>query len=121
MIGVGESPAPWRYRSQVTPDEASQCTYLPAGQKGVLSTMPTLQGPGASTPSLTLDVTPEMLTTLEELARDSRQPLATVFTRAIALYQAALKASAEGKHVGYADSPDSLDVEFTGLAGPGGR
>ncbi len=83
--------------------------------------MPTLQGSGTSTPPITLDVTPEMLTTLEHLARDSKQPLATVFTRAIALYQAALKAAAEGKHVGYATSPDSLDVEFTGLADPGGR
>jgi hypothetical protein len=68
-----------------------------------------------------LDVTPEMMTTLEQLARDSKQPLETVFTRAIALYRAALRAAAEGKHVGYATSADSLDVEFTGLAGPGGR
>ena len=35
---------------------------------------------------------------------------------AIGLYQAALKAAAEGKHVGYAASPDALDVEFTGIA-----
>lgn len=79
--------------------------------------MPTTHGSG----TFTLDVTPEMMMTLEQLARDSQQPLAAVFTRAIALYQAALQAAAEGKHVGYATSPDSLDVEFTGLAGTGGR
>jgi hypothetical protein len=83
--------------------------------------MPVIRGSGTFTPPLTLDITPEMMTTLEQLARDSKQPLDAVFTRAIALYQAALRATTEGKHVGYASSPDSLDVEFTGLAGPGGR
>jgi hypothetical protein len=84
-------------------------------------TMVILQGYGTSTLPLTLDVTPEMMKTLEQIARDSKQPLEAVFTRAIALYQAALKATAAGKHVGYASSPDSLEVEFTGLASPGGQ
>jgi hypothetical protein len=73
------------------------------------------RGSGTFTPQITLDVTPEMMATLQEIARDSKQPLEAVFTRAIALYQAALRATADGKHVGYATSPDALDVEFTGL------
>jgi hypothetical protein len=55
------------------------------------------------------------------LAHDSGQPLNVVFTRAIGLYKAALQATGEGMHVGFAESPDALDVEFTGLAGPGGQ
>jgi hypothetical protein len=69
-------------------------------------------------PPITLEVTPEMMATLQQISRDSRQPLDVVFTRAIALYQAALRANAQGKHVGYSASPDALEVEFTGLAAP---
>jgi hypothetical protein len=72
-------------------------------------------------PTITLEVTPEMMRTLERMSRDSGQPLDVVFTRSIALYQAALRATAEGKHVGYSASPDVLEVEFTGLAGTEGR
>ena len=72
-------------------------------------------------PPITLDVTPEMMATLQQISRDSRQPLDVVFTRAIGLYQAALRATANGKHVGYSASPDALEVEFTGLTGPEGR
>jgi hypothetical protein len=81
----------------------------------------TAQGFGAYSPRITLEVTPEMMATLQQITRDSKQPLDEVFTRAIALYQATLKANAEGKHVGYAASPDALDVEFTGLTGPAER
>ncbi len=73
----------------------------------------------AAPPSISLEVTPEMLATLQKMSRDSQLPLEVVFTRAIGLYQASMKATAEGKHVGYAASPDALEVEFTGLAGPG--
>lgn len=83
--------------------------------------MPILQGYGKAAPSITLDVTPEMMATIQQVARDSRQPLEAVFTRAISLYREALRATAEGKHVGYAASPDALEVEFIGLAGPEGR
>jgi hypothetical protein len=83
----------------------------------------TAHGYGTYTPPplITLEVTPEMVATLREISRDAKQPLDVVFTRAIALYQAALRATAEGRHVGYATSPDALDVEFTGLAGPEAR
>ena len=70
---------------------------------------------------MTLEVTPEMMATLQQMARDSGQSLDVVFTRAIALYRATLKANAEGKHVGYSASSDDLEVEFTGLTDPGGR
>lgn len=69
-------------------------------------------------PLVSLEVTPEMMATLEQMTHRYHQPLEVVFTQAIGLYQAALKAAAEGKHVGYAASPDALEVEFTGLAGP---
>jgi len=83
--------------------------------------MAIVQGAGTSAPPITLIVTPEMMETLEGIARDSNQPLKEVFTKAIALYRAALRASAEGKHVGYATSPDALEVEFTGLDDAGRR
>ena len=79
------------------------------------------QGTSGVTDSITLEVTPEMMRTLEQIALDSRQPLDVVFTRAIALYQASLKATTEGKHVGYSTSPDDLEVEFTGLANTGAQ
>ena len=72
-------------------------------------------------PSLTLSLTPEMMDTLQKMSRDSGQPLGVALTRAIGLYVGALKATAEGKHVGYAATPDALEVEFTGISGPGGR
>jgi hypothetical protein len=78
-------------------------------------------GTATPPPPITLEVTPEMMRTLERMSRESGQPLDVVFTRAIALYQGALSATAEGKHVGYTTSPDALEVEFTGLAGTEGR
>ena len=83
----------------------------------------TTPGYGADMPPqpITLEVTPEMMRTLEVMSLESGQPLNVVFTRAIALYQAALRATADGKHVGYAASPDAMEVEFTGLAGIEGR
>jgi hypothetical protein len=69
----------------------------------------------AETIGITLQITPEMMTTLEQIARDSNQPLEDVFTRAIALYQGALKATVEGKHVGWATDPEGLEVEWTGI------
>lgn len=82
----------------------------------------TSHGVGTSTPpQIILGVTPEMMATLQEMARESNQPLDVVFTRAIALYRATLTAASEGKHIGYATSADSLDVEFTGLTDTGGR
>ena len=82
----------------------------------------TLQARGTHTPPpiITMEVTPQMLATLQQMSRDSGQPLDVVFTRAIGLYHAALKAAAEGRHVGYASSPDALEAEFTGLVGPKG-
>ncbi len=81
------------------------------------------QGVGTYSPPtlITLEVTPEMMATLQQIARDSKQPLDMVFTRAIGLYRETLRAAAEGKHIGYAASPDALDVEFTGLVDSGGR
>lgn len=84
--------------------------------------MSSIHGSGAIKPtfSLTLNVTPEMMRGLEQLARDSKQPLESVFTRALALYREVIRVSDEGKHVGYATSSDALDVEFTGLTDLGG-
>jgi hypothetical protein len=74
----------------------------------------------APTTAITLNVTPPMMAMLEQISIDSHLPLERVFTKAIALYRAALTAQAEGKHVGYTDSPDELEVEFTGITNDGG-
>ena len=74
---------------------------------------------GSANFNLNVEVTPEMMALIRQIARDSKQPLEEVFTRAIALYQAALKAKADGMHVGFAPSPEGLEGEFTGLTGPG--
>jgi hypothetical protein len=80
----------------------------------------TARGSGTYTPPppITLEVSPEMMATLQGLANKSGQRLDVIFTKAIALYQAALQAADQGKHVGYTGSPDALDVEFTGFTGP---
>ncbi len=83
--------------------------------------MPRSRGTSAPTSTITLEVTSEMMTTLQQMASDSGQPLDVVFTHAIALYHAAMRATAGGKHIGYASSPDGLEVEFTGIDGAGGR
>ena len=70
--------------------------------------------------AITLEVTPEMMMTLQRMSLDAGQPLDIVLTRAIGLYVGALRATSEGKHVGYAANADALEVEFTGIAGPGG-
>ncbi len=67
--------------------------------------------------TITMTVTPEMLAVIEDMGRDSGQPLELVFEQAIALYRAALTAHRDGKHVGLARSSDALDVEFTGFPG----
>lgn len=80
--------------------------------------MPTVRGDVTVTtpPTLTMQVTPEMLTILQQLTLDSGQPLDVVFTQAIGLYREALRVTSEGKHVGYSASPDALEVEFTGFS-----
>lgn len=75
----------------------------------------------APNPSITMEVTPEMLATLREMARDAGRPLDVILTRTIGLYRELLRVTAEGKHVGCATSPDVLDVEFTGIASDEGH
>jgi hypothetical protein len=81
--------------------------------------MATLQDPG--TYKLTLEVPPEMMRMLQQMAKDSNQPMELVVNKAIALYKAALDATARGKHVGFVGSDESLEVEFTGLYGSEGK
>lgn len=69
---------------------------------------------------ITMTVSPQMLAVIEQLGRDSGQPLELVFEQAIALYRAALRVASEGKHLGYATSADALEVEFTDLIAPRG-
>ena len=70
--------------------------------------------------TITFDATPQMMGMLEQLTRDSGQPLDVVLTQALALYRVALQVTSEGKHFGYATSADALDVEFTDLVSPRG-
>ncbi len=64
---------------------------------------------------ITFELSPEMFETLQQLAIASGQPIEGVFDRAIALYKASLDALREGKHVGVAGRPESLETEFVGL------
>jgi hypothetical protein len=86
--------------------------------EGGSKAMPALKDQETMNTEITLSVTPGLMAAIQQIGRESRLPLEEVFTRAIALYQTSLKANAEGKYVGYASSPDGLEVEFTGLTAP---
>ena len=75
---------------------------------------------GAQGAVISMNATPQMLAVLQEIAQESGQPLDAVFTQAIALYRAALRVTAEGKHLGYAASASALEAEFTDLIAPQG-
>lgn len=64
---------------------------------------------------ITMTATPNLVAFIEQLGRDSGQPMERVIEQALALYRVALTAHHEGKHIGLAASPDALDVEFTGF------
>jgi predicted transcriptional regulator len=64
---------------------------------------------------ITFELSPEMYTILQKLAAASGQSLDGVLNRAIALYKASLDALHEGKHIGVAGRPESLETEFVGL------
>jgi hypothetical protein len=67
---------------------------------------------------MTFEVTPAFRAELEQLMCDTRQNLEDVFTKAIALYKAAVASKREGKHVGVADEAEKLESEFVGLGSP---
>ncbi len=64
---------------------------------------------------ITFVLSSEMFTTLQQLAAASGQPIEGVFNGAIVLYKVSLDALREGKHVGVAERPESLETEFVGL------
>jgi hypothetical protein len=63
-----------------------------------------------------LDITPDAAAELDQLMRQTGDDDATTFFRkALALYKLALDAAREGKEVGIAATPDSLETRFVGL------
>jgi hypothetical protein len=84
---------------------------------------PTLGTESASTSTFPLDrdiaaevtIGPGVERLIDNLARDSRCDCETVIRRALALYRLSLDAHLQGKAVGYAESADWLECEFTGF------
>jgi hypothetical protein len=62
-----------------------------------------------------LDFPPETTRQLDNLIRDAGGDATELFKRAIALYKLAKDAAREGKAVGVATSPDSLETQFVGI------
>jgi len=68
--------------------------------------------PGAK---IALDLTPEAAKSLNDLISRTGDTPAALFRKAIGLYALAKQAESEGKAVGVATNPDSLETEFVGL------
>ncbi len=64
---------------------------------------------------LTVDVSPELNTLIEELARSSHTSKSDILRRSIALMDFAQKAKREGKKVGVANKDQDLATEVIGI------
>lgn len=62
-----------------------------------------------------LDLSAEAAQTLDELISESGEDPSILFRKAIGLYKLAKQATRDGKAVGIAATPDSLETEFVGL------
>jgi hypothetical protein len=65
--------------------------------------------------SLSLQMSPEAFSSLEQLAHTTGSSIEDVISKAFILYEAAALASRQGKAVGIAPSPDVLETEFVGF------
>jgi hypothetical protein len=76
-------------------------------------------GPKAGSPGehvkVTLDLSPELAQSLDSLLNETRDTPSDLFRKALGLYKLAKEAKREGKAVGAAKNPDSLETEFVGL------
>jgi len=64
---------------------------------------------------ITLDLTPEASTALNDLIDLTGQDMDVIFRKALALYKLAKEASRDGKSVGVATTPEALETKFEGL------
>jgi hypothetical protein len=64
---------------------------------------------------IAIELTPEANRALDELMQRTGDSLSDLFRKAIGLYKLAEEAKREGKAVGIATTPDSLETEFVGL------
>ncbi|MGO9597090.1 MAG: hypothetical protein ACLP7Q_03620 [Isosphaeraceae bacterium] len=64
---------------------------------------------------IAIELTPEANQALDELMQRTGDSLSDLFRKAIGLYKLAEEAKREGKAVGIATTPDSLETEFVGL------
>jgi len=71
--------------------------------------------PAPGTIRVSLDVSPELFSTLENLSGKTHASKADVLRRAIALMQVAVEAKEQGKKVGVADKDQPLSTEFIGI------
>ena len=64
---------------------------------------------------IAIELTPEANQALDELMQRTGDSLSDLFRKAIGLYKLAEEAKREGKAVGIATTPDSLETVFVGL------
>ena len=64
---------------------------------------------------IAIKLTPEANQALDELMQRTGDSLSDLFRKAIGLYKLAEEAKREGKAVGIATTPDSLETVFVGL------
>lgn len=64
---------------------------------------------------ITLDLTPEAAQAFNELMRRTGDSPSDLFRKALGLYALVEEAKREGKVVGVATTPESLETEFVGL------
>jgi hypothetical protein len=75
-----------------------------------------LQGASATLRrGIAIELTPEANQALEELMSRTGDSPSVLFRKALGLYKLAEDAKREGKAVGIATTPDSLETEFVGL------
>jgi len=85
-------------------------------EPGVFSVRGTSAAPGVSPRTrITLDLSPEAAKALDDLIGRTRDTPSDLFRKALGLYALAEEAKREGKAVGIAATPDSLETEFVGL------
>lgn len=73
------------------------------------------RGPVEGSIEVVMIMTPKGVEFIEDLAKETGTNWETVLPRALVLYKKAIDAVRDGKAVGIAEDPNSLDVQFTKL------
>ena len=64
---------------------------------------------------VTMDLSPKLYQTLENLAKATKEDNATVLLKAIVLMELAVEAKQQGKHLWIVGENDSLESEIVGI------